>query len=138
MLYQDTTMSSKVIKEGSMILFHRFVSGMLMRVVVGFWWDLMKSQSPEGWQQRALLLMMRENKNMKHGKRRGRGAAPFEILGRKSTEAGPPIKISSKVTASIIICKKAFPPVSLKKGHRECNKLETPPNSWRDITADGR
>ena len=45
MLYQDTATSSKVIKEGSMILFHRFVSGMLMRVVVGFWWDLMKSRS---------------------------------------------------------------------------------------------
>jgi hypothetical protein len=102
LLYQDTTTSSKVMEEGSIILFHRFVSGMLMRVVVGFWRDLMKSRSPEGWQRRVLSLMMRENENMKHGKWRGRGAAPFEILGRKSTEAGPPIKISSTVTASIL------------------------------------
>ncbi len=77
--------------------------------------------------------MVRENENMKHGKWRGRGAAPFEILGRKSTEAGPPIKISSTVTASIIKCNRAFPPVSLKKGHRVREKLDTPPNSWRDI-----
>ena len=137
LLYQDTTTSSKVMEEGSIILFHRFVSGMLMRVVVGSWSDLMKSRSPEGWQRRALSLMMRENENMKHGKWRGRGVVPFEILGRKSTEAGLPIKISSTVTASILRCKRALPPVSLKKGHRVRKKLETPPNSWRDITADG-
>jgi hypothetical protein len=33
----------KVIEKGSIILFHRFVSGMLMRVVVGSLRDLMKS-----------------------------------------------------------------------------------------------
>jgi hypothetical protein len=33
----------KVMEEGSSILFHRFVSGMLMRVVVGSLRDLMKS-----------------------------------------------------------------------------------------------
>jgi hypothetical protein len=45
----------KVMEEGSSILFHRFVSGMLMRVVVGSWRDLMKLRSPEGWQRRRCL-----------------------------------------------------------------------------------
>ncbi len=71
LLYQDTTASSKVMEEGSIVLFHRFVSRMLMRVVsgargsqthlavVGSWRDLMMSWRPEGWHWRASSLMMR-------------------------------------------------------------------------------
>jgi hypothetical protein len=68
-LYQDTTASSKVMEEGSIVLCWRLVGKMLMRLVpgargaqtylavVGSWRDRMMLQRL-GWQWRASLLMM--------------------------------------------------------------------------------
>ncbi len=70
-LYQDTTTSSKVMGDGSIVSCRRFISRELMHVVpgargaqtysavVGSWRDRMMLQRPGGWQQSASSLMMR-------------------------------------------------------------------------------
>jgi hypothetical protein len=70
-LYQDTTASSKVMEDRSIVLCRRFASNMLMRVVpgargaqtysavVGSWRDQIMLRRPGGWQWRASSLMMR-------------------------------------------------------------------------------
>ena len=67
------------------------------------------------------------------GNGEGEELPPSRSWDESQQKPGPPIKISSTVTASILMCNRAFPPVSLKKGHRVREKLDTPPNSWRDI-----
>jgi hypothetical protein len=69
-LYQDTTASSKVMGDGSIVSCRRFISRELMRVVpgargartysavVGSWRDQMMLRRPKGWQRSALSLMM--------------------------------------------------------------------------------
>ncbi len=69
-LYQDNTASSKVMGDGSIVSYRRFISRELMRVVpgargartylvvVGSWRDQMMLWRPGGWQQSALSLMM--------------------------------------------------------------------------------
>ncbi len=69
-LYQDTTASSKVVGDGSIVSCRRFISRELMRVVpgargaqtysavVGSWRHQMMLWRPGGWQQSASSLMM--------------------------------------------------------------------------------
>lgn len=64
-------------------------------------------------------------------------SCPLRDLGTKVNRSRPAYQNIIYSNSKHTRCKRALPPVSLKKGHRVRKKLETPPNSWRDITADG-
>jgi len=61
------------------------------------------------------------------GNGEGDELSPSRMLGQKSTEAGPPINISPTVTASMLVCKRAFPPVSLRRVVESAKSLRRRP-----------